>query len=127
MRYLYTNNATQGYRGVKNATYYSFKSVQTLSGWIGVLQANDELADDLLKKNPQLTEVDQVFYDEIIKKKNLSKNLNNQTVQVSLDSTKPIHAHYKEKEAAVESVGVEVEEIEVREIDPAPKKRGKKK
>lgn len=126
MRYLYTTNATQGYRGVKNATYFNFKAVQTLTGWVGVFQANDELADDLLKKNPQLTEVDQVFYEEMIKKKNLSKNLNNQTIQVSLDSTKPIHAEYREKEV-VESAEVEVDEIEIREVDPAPKKKGKKK
>ena len=92
---------------------------------MGVLQTTDEHASDLLARNPRLQEVDQEFHDEIIKKKNLSQNLSNQTIQVSLDSTKPIHAHYKEKEV-VESVEVEVEEIEVREIDPAPKKKGKK-
>ena len=126
MRYLYTTNATQGYRGEKDPTYYNFKAVQTLNGWVGVLQTTDEHASDLLARNPRLKEVDQEFHDEIIKKKNLSQNLSNQTIQVSLDSTKPIHAHYKEKEVA-ESVEVEVEEIEVREIDPTPKKKEGKK
>ena len=126
MRYLYTDNATQGYRGEKDSTYYNFKAVQTLTGWIGVMQAPDELASDLMAQNHQIKEVDKTFYEELLKKKNQSKNLNNQQIQVSLDSTKPIHAHYKEQEAA-ESAAVEVEEIEVREIDPAPKKKGKKK
>jgi hypothetical protein len=126
MRYLYTANATQGYRGVKSPTYYEFKAVQTLAGWIGVLEVPDELASDLIARNSCIKEVDEVFYNEILKKKHLSQNPNNQTIQVSLDSTKPIHAHYKEKEVA-ESVEVEVEEIEVREVDPAPtKKKGKK-
>ena len=69
MRYLFTQNATQGYRGKESATYYYFKAVQTLSGWVGVLEANDALADDLIKNNPQISEVDKKFHDEIIKKK----------------------------------------------------------
>ena len=61
MRYLFTQNATQGYRGKESATYYYFKAVQTLSGWVGVLEANDALADDLIKNNPQISEVDKSF------------------------------------------------------------------
>ena len=73
MRYLFTQNATQGYRGKESATYYYFKAVQTLSGWVGVLEANDALADDLIKNNPQISEVDKKFHDEIIKKKNATQ------------------------------------------------------
>ena len=131
MRYLFTQNATQGYRGKENSTYYHFKSVQTLSGWVGVLEANDALADDLIKNNPQISEVDKKFFDEIIKKKNATQNPNSRQVQVTLDSTKPIHAHEKKEDAESAVVVDEIELIEVeaedvKEKKPQPKK-GKKK
>lgn len=130
MRYLFTQNATQGYRGKENSTYYHFKSVQTLSGWVGVLSANDALADDLIKNNPQISEVDEKFYNEIIKKKNATQNPNSRQVQVTLDSTKPIHAHEKQEDAESAVVVDEIElievEAEVEEEKPKPKK-GKKK
>lgn len=131
MRYLFTQNATQGYRGKKHATYFHFKAVQTLSGWVGVFEANDSLADDLIESNPQISEVDEKFYNEIIKKKNATQNPNSRQVQVTLDSTKPIHAHEKQKdvESAVvvdEIELIEVESKEVKEEKPKAKKDKKK-
>ena len=130
MRYLFTQNATQGYRGKESSTYYHFKAIQTLAGWVGVLQANDALADDLMKNNPQIKEVYQKFYEEIIKKKNTTQNPNNRQVQVTLDSTKPIHAHEKKQdvESAVVVDEIELIEVEAEEVKPKTKpKRAKKK
>lgn len=130
MRYLFTQNATQGYRGKGSPTYYHFKSIQTLSGWVGVLEANDALADDLIAANPQISEVDKKFYDEIIKKKNASQNPNSRQVQVTLDSSKPIHAHEKKEdvESAVVVDEIELIEVETEVVEEKPKrKRSKKK
>ena len=125
MKYLYTDNATQEYKG-KGREYYKFQAVQTTLGWIGVLACNDSLAQELLDQNPtHIREVDEDFYNEILKKK--TQNPTHRTIQVSMDPTKPVHAEYKEK--AVDAEFVEVEEIEVREIveKPEPKpKKGKK-
>ena len=124
MKYLYTDNATQEYKG-KSREYYKFEAVQTVFGWVGVLRCNDELAKDILEVNPnQVREIDEEFYTQVVKKK--SESQNHRTIQVSMDPTKPVHAEYKEK--AVDAEFVEVEEIEVREIEekPKPKPRAKK-
>lgn len=124
MKYLYTDNATQEYKG-KGREYYKFQAVQTTHGWIGVLQCSEALAKELIEENPMnIREVDEQFYDEIIKKK--SENQNHRTIQVSMDPTKPVHAEYKEK--AEDAEFVEVEAIEVRDIEekPKPKPRAKK-
>jgi hypothetical protein len=129
MKYLYTDNATQEYKG-KGREYYKFEAVQTVFGWVGVFRCNDELAKDILEVNPmQVREIDEEFYAQVVKKK--SENQNYKTIQVSMDPTKPVHAEYKEK--AVDAEFVEVEEIEVREIEEKPKpkpraraKKGKK-
>lgn len=124
MKYLYTDNATQEYKG-KGREYYKFEAVQTVFGWVGVFRCNDDLAKDILEVNPvQVREIDEEFYTQVVKKK--SENQNHRTIQVSMDPTKPVHAEYKEK--AVDAEFVEVEEIEVREIEekPKPKARGRK-
>ena len=77
MRYLYTANATQGYRGKKDPAYYNFQAVQTLAGWIGVLEAPDELASDLIANNPGIKEVDETFYKEILKKEFMIRETQN--------------------------------------------------
>jgi hypothetical protein len=124
MKYLYTDNATQEYKG-KSREYYKFQSVQTVFGWVGVLRCSEALARELLEVNPMnVREIDEGFYSEVIKKK--SENQNHKTIQVSMDPTKPVHAEYKEK--AEDAEFVEVEAIEVRDIEekPKPKSRAKK-
>jgi len=124
MRYLYTDNATKEYKAL--GSFHKFESIQTVLGWVGVIKCNDELADALLE-HPQVKEVDQDFYENVLKKKNLTKDPNRVEIQVSLDSTKPMHA----QEKSVESVEVELSEIEVAETEvidtPKPKKSRKKK
>lgn len=123
MKYLFTDNATQEYRG-KGREYHKFESIKTTTGyWIGVFKCNEQLAKDLLEVNPNdIREVDQAFYDEIVKKKHENPNI--KTIQVSMDPTKPVHAERRE----VDAESVEVETIEVREIEapeaeaPKPKK-----
>ena len=123
MKYLYTDNATQEYKG-NGREYYKFQAVQTMFGWVGVLQCSDKLATALIEKNPKnIREIDEQFYNEIIKKK--SENQNHKTIQVSMDPTKPVHAEYKEK--AEDAEFVEVEEIEVRDIEEKPSRSKKKK
>jgi len=104
-----------------------FEAMQVGQFWHGVISVSSEQADQLIEKYPTLQEVDQVFYEEFLKKKKLQENPNRKTVQVTLDSTKPVHAHYKEKD--VESAGDKVDEIEVIDVEVVePKqKRGKKK
>ncbi len=122
MKYLYTDNATQEYKG-KGRDYYKFQSVQTVFGWVGVLQCSKALAEELLEVNPMnVREIDEKFYNEVIKKKN--ENQNHRTIQVSMDPTKPVHAEYKEK--AEDAEFVEVEAIEVRDIEEKPKPKAKK-
>jgi hypothetical protein len=125
MKYLFTDNATQEYKG-KGREYHKFESIKTTTGaWIGVFKCSEQLAKDLLEVNPSdVKEVDQAFYDEIVKKKH--ENPNMKTIQVSMDPTKPVHAEYKEK--AEDAEFVEVEAIEVRDIEekPKPKSRAKK-
>ena len=118
MKYLYTNNATQGYKAGRQ--FYDFKAIQTLTGWVGVYMCDDELANQLLE-HEQVHEIDQELYNNLLKKKNLTKDPNRVEIQVSLDSTKPIHA----QERSVESV--EVEAIEIRDVKPKAKKVSKKK
>lgn len=127
MKYLFTDNATQEYKG-KGREYFKFESIKTTTGaWIGVFKCSEKLAKDLLEVNPSdVKEVDQAFYDEIVKKKH--ENPNMKTIQVSMDPTKPVHAERREVDAEF----VEVETIEVREIEETPKleapkpKKGKK-
>ena len=77
MKYLYTDNATQEYKG-KGREYYKFQAVQTTHGWIGVLQCSEALAKELIEENPRnIREVDEQFYNEIIKKERESKSPNN--------------------------------------------------
>ena len=124
MKYLYTDNATKEYKG-NGREFYKFQAVQTTFGWVGVLKCTDSLAKELVDKHPRnIREVDEQFYNEIIKKK--SENQNHRTIQVSMDPTKPVHAEYKEK--AEDAEFVEVEAIEVRDIEekPKPKPRAKK-
>lgn len=124
MKYLYTDNATQEYKG-KGREYYKFEAVQTLFGWVGVLKCNEALAKEILEVNPrQVREIDEEFYSQVVKKK--SENQNHKTIQVSMDPTKPVQAEWKEK--AEDAEFVEVEEIEVREIEekPQPKPRARK-
>jgi hypothetical protein len=124
MKYLYTDNATQEYKG-KGREYYKFKAIQTVFGWVGVLECSEALAKELIEVNPRnIREIDEKFYSEVIKKKNA--NQNHKTIQVSMDPTKPVHAEYKEK--AEDAEFVEVEAIEVRDIEekPKPKSRAKK-
>jgi hypothetical protein len=125
MRYLYTTNATRGYMLGRTGVY--FEAMQVGQFWHGVISVSSEQADQLIEKYPTLQEVDEVFYEEFLKKKKLQENPNRKTVQVTLDSTKPVHAHYKEKDA--ESAGDKVDEIEVIDVEVVePKqKRGKKK
>jgi len=125
MRYLYTTNATRGYMLGRTGVY--FEAMQVGQFWHGVISVSSEQADQLIEKYPTLQEVDEVFYEEFLKKKKLQENPNRKTVQVTLDSTKPVHAHYKEKD--VESAGDKVDEIEVIDVEVVePKqKRGKKK
>ena len=124
MKYLYTNNATQEYKG-RGREYYKFQAVQTLTGWVGVFKCHEELAKQILQLNPNnVIEVDEEFYNEIIKKK--TQNQNRKTIKVSMDPTKPAHAEYREK--AVDAEFVEIDEIEVREIEEKkPSKPRKKK
>tara|TARA_B100000035_G_scaffold159689_4_gene136167 strand:+ start:1133 stop:1510 length:378 start_codon:yes stop_codon:yes gene_type:complete len=123
MKYLYTSNATQEYKAKGTKNFYKFQAVQTLTGWVGVLETTDSLAPLLIEENPGIVEVDKKFYDEIIKKKRENPNL--KVIQTSIDPTKPVHAEYKEK--AVDAEFVEVEEIEVRPIEEKPKSKPRKK
>ena len=65
MRYLYTDNATKEYKAL--GSFHKFDSIQTVLGWVGVIKCNDELADALLE-HPQVKEVDQDFYENVLKK-----------------------------------------------------------
>jgi len=124
MKYLYTNNATQEYKAKGTKNYFKFEAIQTHGGWVGVLEANENLAKSLIEESPRsITEVDKTFYDEIIKKKYENPNL--RVIQVSMDPSKPVHAEYKEK--AVDAEYAEVEEIEVRVIEEKPKTKSRKK
>ena len=123
MKYLYTSNATQEYKAKGTKNFYKFQAVQTLTGWVGVLETTDSLAPLLIEENPGIVEVDKKFYDEIIKKKRENPNL--KVIQTSIDPTKPVHAEYKEK--AVDAEFAEVEEIEVRPIEEKPKSKPRKK
>jgi hypothetical protein len=122
MKYLYTSNATKEYKALGD--FWKFESIHTLHGWVGAIKVNAELAEELLK-HPQVQEVDEDFYNNLVKKKNLTQNPNRKEIQVTLDATKPMHAQEKSAES------VEVEEIEVRDIDPpkksSPKKASRKK
>ena len=120
MRYLYTNNATKEYKALGD--FWKFESIQTLQGWVGVIKVNSELAEELLKHD-QVQEVDEDFYNNLVKKKNLTQNPNRKEIQVTLDATKPMHA----QEKSVESVEVDLSEIEVSEVEviDTPKKTKK--
>ena len=121
MKYLYTDNATQEYKGNRRE-YYKFQAVQTVFGWVGVFKCSESLAKELIGNNPKnIREIDEQFYNEVIKKK--SENQNHRTIQVSMDPTKPVHAEYKEK--AEDAEFVEVEAIEVRDIEEKPKPKAK--
>ena len=65
MKYLYTNNATKEYKALGD--FWKFESIHTLHGWVGAIKANAELAEELLK-HPQIQEVDEDFYKNIVKR-----------------------------------------------------------
>lgn len=123
MRYLYTTNATRGYMLGRTGVY--FQAMQVGQLWHGVVSLPEDEADKLIEKYPTLQEVDKLFYDEFLKKKKIQENPNRKTVQVTLDPTKPVHAHYKEKD--VESAGDKVDEIEIIDVEPVKPKKGRKK
>ena len=112
MKYLYTNNATIEYPA--NGRWVKFKAIRISYSWVGVLKTNETTAEVLLK-HKDITEVDEEFYNNALKKKSQTQDPNRHQVQVSLDSTKPVHAETK----AVESV--EVEEIEMRVVETEDK------
>ena len=66
MKFLYTNNATREYKAGRD--FFKFKSVQSLSGWIGVLKIGGDIAEKLLE-HEHVIEVDEAFYEDILKKK----------------------------------------------------------
>ena len=100
MRYLYTTNATRGYMLGRTGIY--FQAMQVGQLWHGVVSLPEDKADKLIEKYPTLQKVDKLFYEEFLKKEDSGKS-QPKTVQVTLDPTKPVHAHYKEKD--VESMG----------------------
>ena len=105
-----------------------FQAMQVGQLWHGVVSLPEDEADKLIEKYPTLQKVDKLFYDEFLKKKKIQENPNRKTVQVTLDPTKPVHAHYKEKD--VESVEDKVDEIEVIDVEVVESgkpKRGRKK
>lgn len=129
MKFLYTNNATREYKAGRD--FFKFKSVQSLSGWIGVLKIGSDIAEKLLE-HEHVIEVDEAFYEDILKKKNLNQNPNRKEILTSADPTKPVTA----EEKSVESVEVDLSEIEVTEAEvaevevvdsPKPKRSRKKK
>lgn len=127
MKFLYTNNATREYKAGRD--FFKFKSVQSLSGWVGVLKIGGEIAEKLLE-HEQVMEVDEAFYEDVLKKKNLHQNPNRKEILTSADPTKPVHA----EEKSVESVEVDISEIEVAEVaevevvdTPKPKRSKRKK
>ena len=88
MKYLYTDNATQEYKG-KGREYYKFEAVQTLFGWVGVLKCNEALAEEILEVNPrQVREIDEEFYSQVVKKKEReSKSQNYPSIDGSYETS----------------------------------------
>lgn len=125
MKYLYTNNATIDYN--VNGQWVKFKAIRISFSWVGVLKCNEAKAEILLR-HKDITEVDEEFYENALKKKSLPQDPNRKVIQASSDSTKPVHAETKPVES------VEVEEIEMRVVEtvdkmdkPKPVKARKKK